>query len=179
MSSPHTQAGPERSVPGLGTVVALVAVVLALALPTAADASPLSRLTPTVTCVVNNTDGSITAHFGYVNSWTNQITVPIGIRTGGANAFSPTPEDRGQPTQLDPGTVSDVFTVTFTGASLTWMLDDAKGTPNSATATSSSTACAPVPALGFDSPLPLAFLAVGLVALLARRERRLAAQVTA
>ncbi len=164
---------------GPRAVVALAVLVVALAAPAAADASPLSRITPTVTCVDVNTDGSVTAHFGYVNSWTSQMTIPVGVRSGGANAFSPTPEDRGQPTQFQPGTFSDVFTVTFTEPALTWLLDDAKGTPNSATASASSTRCAPVPALGIDSPLPLALLAVGLVALLARRGRRLTTQVPA
>jgi hypothetical protein len=168
-----------RRTPRTPVVVALAALIVALCLPATAAASPLSRMTPTVTCVDVNTDGSVTAHFGFVNSWTSQITVPIGVRTGSANAFSPTPEDRGQPTQFSPGTFSDVFSVTFTEPTLTWSLDDAKGTPNSVTASASSTRCAPVPALGVDSPLPLALLAVGMVALLAWRGRRSVPRVAA
>lgn len=148
-------------------------VAFALALPVAADASPLSRLTPTVTCVEVNTDGSITAHWGYTNVWRSQITIPVGDRKGNRNFFSPGAQDQGQPTAFTPGTQADVFTVTFTGASLTWTLDDSKDDPpNSATATADSTRCTPVPALGVDSPLPLALLAVGLGAMLARRSRR-------
>jgi hypothetical protein len=127
---------------------------------------------PTVTCVDVNTNGSITAHWGYTNSWSNQVTVQVGNKTSGENWFSPSPEGRGQPTTFQPGTFTDVFTVTFTGTSLTWTLDDSKVAPaNTATASASSTRCAPVPALGLDSPLPLALLAVGacLVVLVRRR----------
>jgi hypothetical protein len=154
-------------------VAALVALGVALCLPGAAIASPLSKLTPTVTCVDVNTDGSVTAHWGYVNSWNAQVTVQVGNKTSGQNWFSPGAEGQGQPTSFDPGTSSDVFTVTFSTPTLTWTLDDSKQAPaNSATASATSTRCAPVPALGVDSPLPLALLAVAMVTLLAWRSRR-------
>lgn len=163
-TSPHHVARRRRQ---LWLVAALVTAV-GLLVPAAADASPDSRLTPRVTCVDVNTDGTITAHFGYTSSWTNQVNIPVGNRPGQVNYFSPSPLDRGQPSKFQPGAFDDVFTVTFTGT-LTWFLDDANGTPNSATASSSSTRCAPVPALGIDSPLPLALLAIAGGVLLARR----------
>ena len=150
-----------------GTIACLLLV------PVPATASPGSQLVPHVTCVTVNDDGTLTAHFGYTNNWSNQETVQIGFREGSANAFSPAPENRGQPTQLLPGTHDDVFSVTFPEPSLTWYLDDAKGQPNSATASASSTACVPVPALGVvDSPLPVALIVVGLGCLLALLARR-------
>lgn len=153
-------------------IAAIVVTLLALSLPEAASASPQSKVAPTVTCVDVNTDGSITAHWGYTNTWGSQVTVQVGSRTSGDNLFSPNPEDRGQPTKFQPGTFTDVFTVTFTGASLTWTLDDSKVSPaNSATASASSTRCAPVPALGLDSPLPLALLAVGACVVVLTRRR--------
>lgn len=156
----------------LHVVVALAcAAAVALVAPGLAAASPQSKLTPLVTCVDLNTDGTITAHWGYTNTWTNQVTVPIGNRPGQQNYFSPGAEDRGQPTKFSPGTSNNVFTVTFTGT-LTWFLDDANGTPNSATASSSSTRCAPVPAFGLDSPLPVIVLTLAGGVLLALRRRR-------
>jgi hypothetical protein len=158
-------------------VAALVwSTVVAVAVPGLAHGSPQSKLTPLVTCVDLNTDGTITAHWGYTNTWTNQVTVPVGNRPGQQNYFSPSPEDRGQPTKFQPGTHNNVFTVTFSGT-LTWYLDDANGTPNSATASSSSTQCAPVPAFGIDSPLPVVVIAViGGLVLATRRRRALAGE---
>lgn len=157
-------------------LAALVAAAVALALlfPGLSEASPTSKLTPLVTCVDVNTDGTITAHFGYTNIWTNQINVPVGNRPGQVNYFSPDPEDRGQPTKFQPGTFNDVFTVTFSGT-LTWFLDDVNSpSPNNVTASAGDTRCAPVPALGLDSPLPLALVAVlGGVILALRRRREL------
>jgi hypothetical protein len=161
------------SVTHLAPLLVSLALLAVLVLPDVAHASPQSRVTPTVTCVEVNTDGSITAHWGYVNVWTNQVTVQIGDRTSGKNLFAPGAEDRGQPTAFDPGTHDDVLTVTFTGTSLTWTLDDSKDLPaNAATASASSTRCAPVPALGVDSPLPLALAAVAVCALVVARRRR-------
>jgi hypothetical protein len=161
--------------PRIGRLAAALACLLVVALtgPELAGASPQSKLTPLVTCVDLNTDGTITAHWGYTNTWPNQINVPVGNRPGQVNYFSPDPQDRGQPTKFSSGTFNNVFTVTFTGT-LTWFLDDANGTPNSATASSSSTQCAPVPAFGIDSPLPVIVLTLAIGLVLAARRRAVA-----
>jgi RHS repeat-associated protein len=52
------------------------------------------------------------------------------------NRFQPTPEDRGQPTSFDPGTVEVLFTVPFEEAELTWQLDG-----NGATVSAKSPRC--------------------------------------
>jgi hypothetical protein len=138
-----------------------------------AAASPQSRLTPLLTCVDVNGDGSVTAHFGYSNSWTNTVTVPAGkTPPGQQNWFLPDPKDRGQSSKFDPGTYPDVFTVTFTEASIEWRLGDVNGGYNSVTASSSDARCTPVPAFGVDSPWPVAVVAVALGAALAGRRRR-------
>jgi hypothetical protein len=90
---------------------------------------------PILECVVANTDGTITAYYGYESKEPNPVTIPVGP----ANQFAPTPADRGQPTTFDPGTTpvwpSSAFFVTFSGASLSWTLNgitvtaDANTTP--------------------------------------------------
>jgi hypothetical protein len=160
--------------PPVPLLAALLALVAACSLVAAdpASASPQSRVTPVVTCV-DVAGSTVTAHWGYVNSWNAQVTVQVGNKTSGQNWFSPGAEGQGQPTSFDPGTFSDVFSVTFSTPTLTWTLDDSKQAPaNSATASASSTRCVPVPALGINSPLPLVLLSVGLVALLAWRASR-------
>ena len=149
--------------------VALGATAVALAAPTNGTASPLNHLTPILNCV-DVSGGSITAHFGYTNTWPNQITVPAGKTSGGGqNWFLPDPKDRGQPSQFSPGTFSDAFTVTFTSATLEWRLSDVNGEYNSVVADANSSRCTPVPAFGFDSPWPAILVVVGLGAVVALR----------
>ena len=161
-----------------GAAIALLCatVVVLVAAPGAAG-SPQNHLTPILDCIDVAGNGSITAHFGYTNSWTNQSNVPAGKPPPGPqNWFLPAPADRGQPSQFQPGTFSDVFTVTFTPTSgnpnIEWRLSDASGEFNSAIADASSARCTPVPAAGLDSPWPVLLSVVGLGAALALRQRR-------
>jgi hypothetical protein len=154
---------------------ATLAVALLVAAP--AGASPQSNVTPFLDCIDVASDGSFTAHFGYANSWTNKITVPAGHEPPGQqNWFVPVPVDRGQPSQFDPGTYRDVFTVAFTptagSPALEWRLGDANGEYGSVTADIDSPRCTPVPAAAFDSPWPIGAGAIGLGLLLATSERR-------
>jgi len=170
-------ATKRRPLPRIGTKIALWCTALALVAAPAAVASPQNRLTPILDCIDVGADGSITAHFGYTNSWTNQSNVPAGKPPPGPqNWFLPAPADRGQPSQFQPGTFSDVFTVTFTPTSgnpnIEWRLSDASGEFNSAIADASSARCTPVPAAGLDSPWPVLLSVVGLGAALAVRQRR-------
>ena len=147
----------------------LLTTTVMLAAPTIATASPANHLTPILNCIDVNS-GSITAHFGYSSTWTNQITVPAGKTSGGGqNWFLPDPKDRGQPSQFNPGTFNDVFTVTFTSATLEWRLSDVNGEYNSVVADANSSRCTPVPAFGFDSPWPAIVVVVGLGAAVALR----------
>ncbi len=152
------------------TAAAFLATIVTLAVPTTGAASPQNHLTPILNCVDVNGDGSITGHFGYSNTWTNQITVPAGKTSGGGqNWFLPDPTDRGQPSQFNPGTFNDVFTVTLTSATLEWRLSDVNGEYNSVVADANSSRCTPVPAFGFDSPWPAILVVVGLGAVVALR----------
>ena len=135
-------------------------------------ASPQNTLVPLLTCVDDNTNGSVTAHFGYTNSWTNQVTVPAGKPNGGGeNWFIPDPVDRGQPSHFSVGTFQNAFTVTFTSATLEWRLSDVNGAFDSVIASALSARCAPVPAAGVDSPLPVLLGAFGIGAIVAGRRR--------
>jgi len=176
--SPHGRAGAARTRrPPLVILAGVILVALAAA-PRAA-ASPQNTLLPILDCVDVNTDGSVTAHFGYVNNWGNQVTVPAGKTSGGGqNWFLPDPADRGQPSQFSAGTYNDVFTVTFTSATLEWRLSDVNGAYDSVIASSSSSRCAPVPAAGIDSPLPVLLGAFGIAAVVALRRRRHAPKAT-
>src|SRR5262245_56492135 len=55
-----------------------------------------------------NADGTATMYFGYMNrNWQEEIDIPIGP----GNAFSPGPQDRGQPTHFHPNRQKMVFAV--------------------------------------------------------------------
>jgi uncharacterized repeat protein (TIGR01451 family) len=60
-----------------------------------------------VSCVDRHADGTYDARFGYQNG----DTVPLSVPVGPANRFHPAPEDRGQPSVLQPGRVGDAVTV--------------------------------------------------------------------
>ena len=57
---------------------------------------------------------------------------------GPRNAFTPAPENRGQPVRFQPGRAPDVFQVDFQGGTLVWTL-----TGRTATASAGSQRCAP------------------------------------
>lgn len=89
-------------------------------------------ITTLVECVKNNGGGSYTAKFGYRNDNTKSVFVPVGAN----NKFSPSPENRGQPTIFLPGRNYEVFSVNFDGRNLVWNIFSKK-----ATASKNSTPC--------------------------------------
>ena len=80
---------------------------------------PQQSLQPILDCVTQVDDTTYTAWFGYENDGTTSIFVPVGVQ----NRFSPTPNDRAQPTTFLPGRKDKVLSVTFNGKNLTWKLN--------------------------------------------------------
>lgn len=74
--------------------------------------------------------GEYLAVFGYKSDYTHPVRIPPGA----LNRFTPTPQDRGQPTDYLPGRQLDVFTVRFAGGTLVWTLTSPDGGTRSATA---------------------------------------------
>jgi uncharacterized repeat protein (TIGR01451 family) len=87
---------------------------------------------PILECVEQLSDGLLRGHFGYLNRGSSTIGVPVGRR----NAFTPPPENRGQPVRFRPGRAADVFQVDFRGT-LEWRL-----TGRTVSASASSERCA-------------------------------------
>jgi uncharacterized repeat protein (TIGR01451 family) len=90
-------------------------------------------VTPVLECVAQLSGGLYRAHFGYLNLGSSAVNVPVGPR----NAFTPAPENRGQPERFRPGRAPDVFQVDFR-RTLVWML-----TGRTSTASADSPRCAP------------------------------------
>jgi hypothetical protein len=88
-----------------------------------------SVVQPIVESVVPLGNGTYSATFGYNNSSSTAITIPVGPQNG----FSPDPAGRGQPTLFLPGRHRNVFTVIFSGAPITWSLGGAVLVVSSAT----------------------------------------------
>lgn len=80
---------------------------------------PPQSLNPILDCITQQNDTTYTAWFGYENTNSTSITVPIGPQ----NKFTPTPNDRTQPTVFDPGRKDKIFSVVFNGKNLTWKLN--------------------------------------------------------
>ena len=93
---------------------------------------------PIAECVqpLDQAAGTYVAQFG----WDSRNAYPVDIDYGPRNNFDPAPDDRDQPTDFAEGRHRNVFSVAFTGSSLTWKLDGA-----SATATPSTRLCEPLP----------------------------------
>jgi uncharacterized repeat protein (TIGR01451 family) len=90
------------------------------------------KVTPILECVEPLAGSVYRAHFGYLNQGAEAVTVPVGAD----NAFTPAPEDRGQPTRFEPGRAPDVFQVDFEGT-IAWTLAG-----HTVTASGSSDRCA-------------------------------------
>ena len=90
-----------------------------------------------VQCVQHNDDGTYDATFGYESRETENVTIPVGER----NAFSPAPEDRGQPVVFKPGNVAAAFIVRSMPNSrrLTWRIHPEGGMVSTATSDVDST----------------------------------------
>jgi hypothetical protein len=150
---------PRRLRPGRSIALVLTGVILSSALsvvvaavasadPPTVDCSQnpgdgqCRKLVPVLTCVWPNSNGSVTAVFGYANSSSHPISVAVGWQ----NEFIPNPINQGQPTLFPAGTtVTNAFTVTWSVVPATWEL-----TGHAITAWSTSTKCAknPVPVVG-------------------------------
>ncbi|MEM8529629.1 MAG: choice-of-anchor A family protein [Chloroflexota bacterium] len=97
---------------------------------------PPESVHPITECIVNNGNGSYTAFFGYKNENNAAVDIPVGAD----NSFSPSPQNRGQPTTFQPGRTSywpeAAFSVDFDGSPLVWSLNG-----RTATASSNGTPC--------------------------------------
>jgi hypothetical protein len=97
-------------------------------------------LTPVLTCMDDLGRNNYRAHFGYTNSSTRSVSVPIGA----LNFFVPLPKNQGQPTSFAPGSHPEVFTVNFSTRDgwdrLAWWLSGRR-----ALATRTTRLCAPPP----------------------------------
>ncbi len=104
-----------------GPLATFLSVLLVAAVfPTAA--SGLERVSPILECVTDNGGGTYTAFFSSLNRNATPVTIPIG----GDNKFTPSPQDRGQPTTFQPGRTpywpNAAFSVVFGGSNLVWTL---------------------------------------------------------
>ena len=85
----------------------------------AATASSYGSVKPVLKCVEKLSSTSYRAHFGYTNSGSATISIPIGFN----NRFYPNPQGRGQPTSFLRGTQADVVQATFSSSSaVAWVL---------------------------------------------------------
>ncbi len=102
-------------------------------------------LRPILECVVRHSHNSYTAYFGYKNETNKTITVPVGSK----NSFSPSPQNRNQPTVFPKGRSphypNAAFSVPFNGSSLTWSLRGPNSDTKAVTARSSSNRCEATP----------------------------------
>jgi hypothetical protein len=95
-------------------------------------------LIPVLDCVQNNGNGTYTAHFGYVNSGSAVIDLPVGPK----NMFVGGDKDRGQPTAFLPGEHPSEFTVVFDALdTLKWMLKADGDSRHQVEASATSEAC--------------------------------------
>ena len=98
----------------LGLSLALMPLVQRVA-----EAQGGTTLVPLLECVDDNGNGTFTAHFGYLNTTSSVITLPVGAK----NMFVGGDKDRGQPTVFLPGEHLSEFTVVFDALdTLKWML---------------------------------------------------------
>jgi GH35 family endo-1,4-beta-xylanase len=87
--------------------------------PAGADQTAFNPVVPRDLCVVQNSNNTHTAYFGYNNPNAFGLPVPVG----GANAFTPAPADRGQPVAFLPFQRPRRAGITFPSASsATWHL---------------------------------------------------------
>ena len=105
-----------------------------------------ASIQPILDCVVDGENGTFTAYFGFSNSSGETVNVAVGPN----NYVSPGPTDQGQPTTFEAGRSSSypnaVFSVDFSGPSVTWHLNG-----ESVTALSSSSQCHTTDVDAFDA----------------------------
>lgn len=90
-----------------------------------------NKVLPILECVVKHSHNSYTAYFGYHNFNPLAVTIPLGVK----NQFTPSPQNRGQPTSFGAGRQDFVFAVPFNGNNLTWVLKGPDGVGRNVTAT--------------------------------------------
>ena len=66
-----------------------------------------------------NANGTYTAQWGYFNMNATSVSIPIGS----LNKFYPGNANQGQPTTFLAGAKTNVFSTTYSGTELTWILD--------------------------------------------------------
>jgi hypothetical protein len=79
---------------------------------------PVLNVSPSVTCVTDNGDGTFSVDFGFDNPNNYDIEVPIGVD----NQISPGPNGQGQPIEFAPGKKESVFTVKGLTSAAKWTL---------------------------------------------------------
>lgn len=139
MPPPPATFSRRQALTGLaaGLSVALLPVVAKTA-----SAQGGHTLVPVLDCVVNNGNGTYTAYFGYINSGSEVIDLPVGPK----NKFVDGDPDRGQPTAFFPGEHTSEFSVVF-GAleTLKWMVKADGDRRHIVEASATSEACATEP----------------------------------
>jgi hypothetical protein len=118
----------------MGLSVALLPMVARVA-----GAQGAHTLVPLLECVENNGDGTYTAHFGYLNTGSSVISLPVGPK----NMFVGGDQDRGQPVVFYPGEHLSEFSVVFDALdTLKWLLKADGDRRHQVEASATSEACA-------------------------------------
>lgn len=140
---------------------ALLATVLIEGDANAQAAQPTGVVTPIATCREVRPDGQY-IWFGYFSDNATTITIPI---SPSANKITPAPQDRGQPTTFESGSVPRAILV-FLGnnGNHNWHLRSPNGVTIMATGTLSTPLCPPMPPV--DGPPELAGRCAGPYAIL-------------
>lgn len=115
------------------------------------EKDPKTPVTPTVSCVLENGDGTATAFFGYNNTKGQTVTINAGVNDGkNTNVVSPGAANQGQPSSFTAGQKDAVFSVVFPASgSVVWTLQSNGGAKNSVTAKKGvSKSCSPVIPIG-------------------------------
>jgi hypothetical protein len=111
------------------------------------ESNPINPITPTVSCLFDNGDGSSTAFFGYENSSSQVVEIAAGTSDRvNINAFSPGAANQGQPSSFKPGKSVAAFSVLVWNAEpVTWTTMVNGSAKNSVTAKKGvSKDCAPL-----------------------------------
>jgi hypothetical protein len=114
------EAAPDASDPASDAITLQLQQELAAAATLNAVTAQTARpVKPTLKCVDKLSSTSYRAHFGYVNTSSSSISIPVGFY----NRFFPSPQGRGQPTVYAAGAHVDILQVTFASSSvMAWVL---------------------------------------------------------
>jgi hypothetical protein len=174
MSGTGTRANAGRRARRLAVRVALAAGMVTLSLFGApGQASAAGTLTPLLDCIVQNSNGTVTAVLGFSNTTGHTVN----IKYGDNNVITPSTFDRTQPTHFKAGTRHGVFSVTLTyndfWSSPSWRLNghtlDYYDAGHAVTCPPGTT----MPATGNGTGPALALVAAGVVGMLfVRRDVR-------